>query len=538
MPTTVVHQASTGARDRRKRVEARLAGVAVPGAVKRSPPPEGRLGADDYAIPRLRDALVDLGPVFASFGRYLSSRIDLLSRRDAQQLATIPDRTEPMRAADVETCVARQLGLPIARSYFAFERNAVAATLWTERHPAWLAPGVPVMVTLVRPDADAWLRVDLPLLSLVGRIIDLPAETFEAAVDDFIVTLRRRLDQTQQAGACATLVADRASGGRFDAPVVYRDHCAPGVLTVEHPGGVSLADVVEDDGRTLDNTLVRADLAKRVTGAWLWQALNGRVVPFEFDADDIVAHDDRLVLIAGSFEPHSGNERARFLTYLNAVSADDPDAAAAWIVDTAAPGAAGRHEDELRRRMRQAVPFRDGEWSGDDRLAEHVLVQWRMAREAGWPLTPHHLRVYRGLQAVTLLAWQLSPVEDTLAGALQEERLYMGLAEARHLADPRTAIATLDRLLQDMVQLPQKLDDVLTLASEGRLRLKLAVPETDAAKHTRNRTVLLVATLVALTAMALLARQAAPAFGVGVERLAAVVVLLLGGWLLVAAARM
>jgi hypothetical protein len=89
-----------------------------------------------------------------------------------------------------------------------------------------------------------------------------------------------------------------------------------------------------------------------------------------------------------------------------------------------------------------------------------------------------------------------------------------------------------------MVHFPQKLDEVLTLAAEGRLRVKLDVPDGHGAQHTRNRTVLLVAVLVALTGVASIARHVAPAVGAGADRLAAIVVLLLGGWLLVAAARM
>src|SRR5262249_56051584 len=97
---------------------------------------------------------------------------------------------------------------------------------------------------------------------------------------------------------------------------------------------------------------------------------------------------------------------------------------------------------------------------------------------------------------------------------------------------------TLGGVVQEMGPLPQRVDDVLTMAAEGRLRVKLQVPEGEAGHQTRNRTVLLVALLVALTGLASIVRQLAPAFGVGFERLGAVALLVLGGWLLVVAARM
>jgi hypothetical protein len=47
-----------------------------------------------------------------------------------------------------------------------------------------------------------------------------------------------------------------------------------------------------------------------------------------------------------------------------------------------------------------------------------------------------------------------------------------------------------------------------------------------------------VASLVTLVGVALLVRHLAPAYGMGVERVGAVLLLIIGGWLLVAAARL
>ena len=536
MATSAAHIDSSGLKARRRTVEVRLAHVGPPPAVRRPPPPEGRRSADEYPLPRLSAGLADLGPVFAGFGRYLSSRLDLLPRRDALELSAIPDVAETMTAADVDTCVAQQLGTPLERRFFEFDRTACDATLWTERHRAWLAPGVPVLVTLVRPDAGVWLATDVPLLPLLHPWFDIPAETLAGAIDDFVVTLRRGLDQTHQATTFATLAADASAHGGFSAPVCYRDHCAPGILTLEKTAGPTYADIIGNEAEAATTRAAGERHAQRLVTAWLRQALLGRVVPFDFGPRDLVSDGDRLVLTGGVFEPHPSAERARFLDYVNAVAADDPDAAAAWVVDVGPPE--GRLEEELRRRLRQAVPFRDGEWSGEDRLAEQMLVQWRMARQAGWALTPPHLHLYRGLLAITAMATQLAPHEDVLLSSLQDERLQMGLTKARHILDPEAVGAMLDRLLQGMVHLPQKLDNVLTLASEGRLRVRLTVADGDDARQVRNRTILSVAVLVALTALASLARQFAPAFGPGVERFAAVALLMLGGWLLVAAARL
>jgi hypothetical protein len=529
-------QAAPGRHDRRKAVEAALAEFTRIRPARRVPPPDGRLGADDYPIQSLCATLANLGPVFASFGRYLSTRPDLLPRRECRELAAIPDVGMAADPAAVEALVHRQLGAPPARRFFQFDPLARHPTLWTEQHEAWVAPGVPAIVTIVRPDAAEWLGRDLPLLPLLQRCLAITPDAFARAIDDFSLTLGARLDQSLQAASLAALSANAAAVRGFDAPTCYRDHCAPGVLTVERRDGPTLAAVI--DGAADLPGGDRAALGRQFASAWLRQALAGHLVPFEFSARDIMVDGRRFVLMAAAFEPHSATARTRFSRYVNAVAADDPDAAVAWIVDgPGAPETSALIEEELKRRFRQAVPFRDGEWSGDDRLAEHLLVQWRATRDAGCQLVPHHLHLYRGIQAVETVLEVLAPEEDLLLGALQDERLRLGLAGAAQLVDPRALEARLDSALQEMVSLPQRFDEVLTLAAEGRLRVRLQVPESGGSRRVRHQTVLLVASLVVLTALASLLRHMAPGYGPAVERVGVVVLLVVGGWLLVAAAR-
>jgi hypothetical protein len=317
----------------------------------------------------------------------------------------------------------------------------------------------------------------------------------------------------------------------FDAPGSYRSHGSASILTLERVEWDSI------DERANARAADRGLLARRLAGAWLRQATVGQVVPYDFDVRDVLITGERLMLIGGSFEPHSSAARARFLNYINAVAADDPDTAAAWLLADAAPVSAILEED-VHRRLRQAVPFRDGEWSGEDRLAEQILVQWRVATGAGLVLDAHQLRLYRGLHALAVATAALGPDTDALLSALQEERLRVSFSTAQPLIDPRALPATLDRLLQDMVNLPQKLDEVLTLAADGRLRVKLHLPHDEAARRTRNRTVSLVASLVVLTALAFTVRHVDAVQIPGLEQVAALLVLLVGLWLLVAAARL
>ena len=520
--------------DRQRVVEEQLRALGTPRLARLALPPEGRLSVDERPAEGLHAALAALGPVFAEFGRYLSSRIDLLPRRLCLQLGAGEDSEAGRASRDPresssrsDVAVLGQLGGTPGRRFFAFNPTPRVVTRWTQQHDARLTPDMRVVVTIVRPDADRLLDSDLPLLSRLGPWLEMGPDVLAAAIEDFSRTLRLRLDQTHQSEALIKLAEDALAGGGLDAPACYPDFCSPRVLTTEHIGGATAAGAID-----------RESVAQRLAQAWLWQALSGRVVPFDFDLHDVRLHDDRLVLVGGAFEPLTAAGREQFLRYLVAAAADDPDAAWSWIAEAAVQASEGQSEYRLRRRLRQAVPFRDGEWSGDDRLAEQLLVQWRVTREAGWEMRPHQLHLYRGIQAVSAATTQLAPEQDTLLAALGDERWRLGLAGARHALDPRALPVALNTLLQDLVHLPQKLDEVLTLAASGRLRVKLHMPDAEESRRVRNRTVSLVASLVSLVGVAFLARHMAPAYGAGVERMGAVLLLVIGGWLLVAAARL
>ena len=520
-----------GLRERRHEVEERLR---VAATVIRVGPPSGRLGPDERHAERLRGVLQSLGPIFSTFGLYLSSRLDLLARRDCQELAKISDIGTAAPFADVAELIRSELGAVPAHRFHSFEPQPSAVSLLFEDHAAWLAPGAPVVVRVVRPEVVASLEQDLALLSLLETHLPIAQVRFQEALADFNRSLERRLDQLAQADAFRHLADDWRAIGAFDAPLCYRDHCSAHVLTMAPVEGVRFGEAFTR-GAISAAMFDRESTTRQLCGAWLRQAIEGHVVPCAFGLRDIVLKPDRLVYVGSDFEPQSGDGRVRFLGYINAAAADDPDAACEWVIAECDARRNGASEEELRRRFRQSVPFRDGEASGDDSLAEHVLVHWRATHDAGWRLRPHMLHLYRAVHALSLRAEALVPGRDVLTLGLQDVRVQIGLSEARQLINPLAVPAAVDKLLANMVNLPQKLDEVLTLASEGRLRLKLHMPASDEQRRIRNGTVSLIAGLAVLASLAFLLRVAVPAPGVVIERLGALALLAAGFWLLKAA---
>jgi len=423
--------------------------------------------------------------------------------------------------------------------FASFDHTPRRITRWTQQHDAWLSNDAPVVVTIVRPDAQALLDADLPLLSLVAPWLDASPASMDAAVADFAVSMKLRLDQTQRRLALARLAEFSRAGGPLDAPRSYPDVCAENVLTAERIDGLALATALGDAGALRPGENIDpATVARQLASAWVRLTVSGHSVLFDFDLDDVILRDGRLVLVGGALEPMSAAEGPEFLKYLLAGAIDDPDRAFDWIVTEAAPGSIGLPTESLRRRLRQAVPFRDGEWSGDDRLAERLFVHWRATRAAEWHMPARYLRLYRGVHALSVATTALTPYADEVLTALHDEQWRMGQTEAQDLLDPERLMVALESMSRDFVQIPQKLDEILTAAATGRLRITAEIPDADDRRIARNRTVSLVASLVTMVAVTFVLRHVTPAHGSTLEWVAAMIVLMVGGWLLVAAARL
>ena len=527
-------------KERRKTVEAALAAV---GLVERSAPPVGRLGEGEHHAERLRVAIGPLGPAFAAFGLYLSSRRDLLSKRECAELSRIPEAVPPAPPAAVAQLLTRELGAPPSHRFHAFDAAPFASTLLYQEHAAWLAPGAEVTVRIVRPGLREAFECDLPLLALLAPHLPFAAARLTEAIADFAATIDQQMDLLGQAESFTRLDADARATGAFHAPVCYRDYSSRTVLTLERVSGVPIGRVDDPEAwlSQLPPDVAMPDpaaIARRLMGAWLRQALEGHLVPCQIGPRDVVLSGDRLVYVGGVFEPQTADGRARFISYLNAVALDDPDTACEWVMSECESVRSVEAEDALRRRFRQAVPFRDGETSGDDSLADQLLVQWRVTSEAGWRLRSHLLSLYRGLHGVAAWTEMFAPGRDELLLALQDIRLRIGLNEAQQLMNPAAMTAALDRVMTNMVNLPQRLDEVLTLAAEGRLRLKLHMPAAGEQKRIRNHTVSLIAGLAVLASLVFLFRVFVPAPAPVLERVGAIFLLLAGLWLLKSAAEL
>jgi ubiquinone biosynthesis protein len=475
-------------------------------------------------IYRLRAVLPELGPVFCAFGRYLSSRVDLLPEAECQVLATVPDGTLPLAPAQVRDLLVQELQRPMKEAYGGFDPVPCVSTLVFQDHRAELVGGEPVVVRLVRPDFPELLTRDLVLLPLLAEAFGPEAADgvwLGAAAEDFAASAAAIADLPRQAASLAVLAQDgEASGLGLRVPRAIAAASTPGVLTFE-----------DLQGRPLPaGGLGSGDAAIRLCQAWLRQVGFGSVLPFDFRGDDVKVLDDQRIAWSGeAFAALPPGARQSLWEYLLAAAAQDPERACAALIREMDGGPVGG-QGRLANRLRQVVPFRDGGWGAQDDLAGYLFLHWRCAAQEGYRPRPHLIAFYRGLARLAAQSRRSAPEIDALREGLERARLAAGLGDAMRLLDSEEMKRILGTYAATLLAMPPRLNEVLALAAEGRVTVKLEMIDPPEERRRKNFSTAALAILLAMAAVVLLARYLASAGGLGpwVERLGAVLLGMLG----------
>jgi hypothetical protein len=450
---------------------------------------------------KLRLLLGDLGPIFSAFGRYLATRVDLLMAADCLELKAIPDHLPPLPYADVRQLVKREIGCEAEEAFLSFEAEPFQLSLLHQSHHARLLQnGMPVVVKLVRTELTSQFLCDLELLELLEMVIEGPARDaiYQSAVADFTVTLRQQIDLTSEAKALETLRRDTEDSENLRVPAVLHDLSTTSLLTVERLPGLPL----NESSKRVD----RQGVARLLCSAWLRQALMGHIFPVEPCPSSIAVISDRQIAFTGGvFSSLPGDSQSNLWNYLIASAGDSPDQACSCLLREVRGRAIAGADEELRHRFRQVVPFRDSGWyTNEDTnyLIEHLVVHWQAAINCGYVPQLHLPSFCRGLFAITRLAQQLSTDTDPLLEGLQEARLLESVARMREMFSLQHLGDHADKYTGLMMAMPQKLDQMLMLVSEGNARLKLHVPETASHRRGKNSSAIMTAMLLLVTAVA------------------------------------
>ena len=198
---------------------------------------------------RLKEALVELGPIFVKLGQTLSTRRDMLPEDVANELAQLQDRVPPFPSAQAIAIVTRAYNKPPEQVFAQFDTEPTASASIAQVHFATLVTGESVAVKVLRPGILAQIEQDLALMKLAARWVAghsadgrrlRPIEI----VQEFDTVLHNELDLVLEAANATQLrqnfPPNTHRGSLLYVPQVYWDYCRKEVLVTERIYGIPI----------------------------------------------------------------------------------------------------------------------------------------------------------------------------------------------------------------------------------------------------------------------------------------------------------
>ena len=422
-----------------------------------------------------RGTLSELGPVFSHFGRYLGTRNDLFH---PEVCGALLETGTVAVLANQQLAEAHQIRYPDsdAASLTHLRPDKDRSDHLTHYY-RW--PGeMHLSLRLLNPEFLALWDADQKLLELLTAPAKKLWPTFDLkkVIADFRASVEEALELETIAQSYRNLVPieQQNQQGAFDLFALSEiddEFCGAGILGFREP----TPDSPEPTAHAAYTKILkngsghaRTDLARDLCVCWLNQALRGTWFPVDLTDKNLgVAKGGKPAFLGGPVATIDRDTQDFLFRYLCAVSASQPDVAADILVSQLNPTRHAKGIEEVRDLFRQIVPFRDGQINenGDHELfAEHILIQLRVIREAGYPLRPELVNFQRSLASVARTAHALSPRRDTFKDALYEFRWTESLTNLRNMFTLGSAMKHGQDFLNLLMEIPEKMN----LAAQGR----------------------------------------------------------------------
>ena len=441
---------------------------------------------------RLVMALTELGPIFVKFGQILSTRRDLLPADVADELTTLQDRVTPFPEAVARAAIEEAQGAPIGERYATFEGTPLASASIAQVHAATLKTGREVVVKVLRPDIHERVAADIALL----RAIAASAERFHPNADKIrpreIVaevesTLTNELDLMRE-GANASLLRRNFLGSNdLYVPEVIWTHSNERVLTLERVRGIPVDDLAALDAAGID----RVRLAEKGVRLFYTQVFRDNFFHADAHAGNIwvdPAHtaDPRFIALDFGIMGTLPDEDQYWLAenFLALFNQDyrriaELHVRAGWMP-------AHARTDELEAAVRTVCEPYFTRPLSEISLAEVVVKLFQMARRYDLTLQPQLILLQKTLLNIEGVGRLLHPRIDIWATA---KPVLEKIWRERH--GPRAALKALRRRVPEWIaaapDMPQLVHDYLTLATRGKLELRIASDDLKAIEQRARR---------------------------------------------------
>ena len=263
-------------------------------------------------------------------------------------LALIVEHVKTTPISAVRELIAHEFSCPPEEIYSAFEEIPFESRLMFQSHHALLENGTAVTVKVIHSEWHEQIETDIALLPLLKVALfgdDSSYLPIKNAIEDFLYTLYRQIDLSQEIKAFEDLAQDARDFELLRVPEVIKDLCSSKVTTIEQLPGLSLRDIIAlfDRMGPGEHVTVRVasgdiglepnDLARRLCVVWLRQVLLGSWFPVGLHPEKIVVLPNKqITFTGGEFVRLSSDAKKNLWHYLIATSTDDPDKACSYLL--------------------------------------------------------------------------------------------------------------------------------------------------------------------------------------------------------------
>ncbi len=189
----------------------------------------------------LHSFFLTMGPVYIKMGQIMSTRSDLFPPEMISCLQKLQDDVPPM--SEVETQRLLGQAYPDQTAFKEFSVTPVASASIAQVHKAVLHTGEQVAVKIVKNGVKESLTVNLNLLALLTRLIDLIIPSTQqlqipARLKDFRTLLLRQTDMLREADEMEHIRSNFENHPFLTIPKVFREHCTDKTLIMEFVTGI------------------------------------------------------------------------------------------------------------------------------------------------------------------------------------------------------------------------------------------------------------------------------------------------------------
>jgi len=197
---------------------------------------------------RLRLAFEELGPIFVKFGQVISTRRDLISPDIADELSKLQDQVKPIPSEKIIDELTKIYGLPLKKVFLKFDSNPLAAASVAQVHGAVLKDGTEVIVKILRPDIQKFIKRDIEMLYFLANLANKywprsknlkPLEI----ITEYEKTVMNELNLMREGANTAQLKRNFEGSNLLYVPNIFWDYCRKEVLVQERIYGIPIRDM-------------------------------------------------------------------------------------------------------------------------------------------------------------------------------------------------------------------------------------------------------------------------------------------------------